>query len=201
MIKAILFDNNGVLTTNDQENTYKVVAEFLKVSVDEVIKLFKPYVLDLDKGKLEQKDFYATILKNGNFKKSIDEFAEIHLNAYKPKIENQELAKNLKEYYKIALLTNFGNAFWEMFPKWGLDKVFNREEVFVSADIGLAKPDPAYFIYVLEKLNILAEETVFIDDNEENILAAKNMGINTILFRGDKNLVESLGKLGISGNI
>ncbi len=197
MITTILFDNNGVLTTNDKENTYKVVAVYLGITIERVIDLFGPHVVDLDKGKITQTEFYERILRDGKFNKSPQEFADIHLNAYKPKLDNQKLASDIKKNYRIALLTNFGDAFWQMFPAWGLDKVFDKEEVFVSSDMGLAKPDPDYFYDVLKKLNIKPAEAVFIDDNKDNIMAAKKLGIKTILFENYEHLVDSLHKLGV----
>lgn len=195
MITHIIFDNNGVLTTNDDERTYSVVSDYLGVTREKVPELFAPHVEALDTGEITQIEFYRRVLKDCNSGKPAEEFAKVHLNAYKPKIENQLLAKKLGKEYKIALLTNFGDSFWEMYPVWGLNKIFDKKDVFLSAELGIAKPDRKIFLYALEKLNALAKESVFIDDNAQNVDAARALGINSILYTSHDSLLESLKKL------
>jgi putative hydrolase of the HAD superfamily len=197
MISHILFDNNGVLTTSDGEKTHQAVADYLKIDRSDVNALFAPDVRALDTGAITQKEFYRRVIERGKFKVSVREFERLHLNSYIAKSKNQKLAKLLSKHYPTYLLTNFGDAFWKMYPKWGLDGVFEKKNVFLSAELGLAKPDPAIFNYVLKKLNIAAENVVFIDDNSDNIRSAKNLGIHTVLYKGHDELVSSLMHLGI----
>ncbi len=196
-MKVIIFDNNGVLTTSDDERTYNELSKFLGVAINDVKKLFEPYVRDLDTGKITQNEFYFRILRDTESGLSVEQFRKVHLNSYIAKPEMQELAMNVKKNYKIALLTNFGDAFWSMFDTWGFHKLFSKEEVFLSAELGMAKPDKEIYRYVLKKLGIKAEDAIFIDDNEKNIHAASELGINAVLFRGIDSLNDSLKKLGI----
>ena len=46
--------------------------------------------------------------------------------------------------------------------------------------MGQRKPDPQSFIYLLEKEGLTAEETLFIDDNEPNIIAAASVGLKVL---------------------
>ncbi len=57
------------------------------------------------------------------------------------------------------------------------------EGTIVSADVKLAKPDPKIFEYMLNRFDILAEETLFIDDMPANIESAKKQGIQGITFK------------------
>lgn len=197
MNKIIIFDNNGVLTTNDNEGTYENMAIFLGVPAEEVKSLIEPHVKDLDTGRISQDEFYARVLEDGGFDLPVEDFRKVHLNSYIPKPEMQELAKRLKGRHRIALLTNFGDAFWSMFEKWGLDEVFSREEVFLSAELGMAKPDKEIYEYALDKLGIKADNAVFIDDKSENISTAKSLGMNGLLFDDIESLIESLQDLGV----
>lgn len=54
-----------------------------------------------------------------------------------------------------------------------------------SAPIGMTKPSKEIFNYVINKYNLKADETVFIDDNENNILGAQNAGLSAFLFNCD----------------
>lgn len=194
MIKCILFDNNGVLTTSDKERTYPVMSRYLGISERKVKQLFDPFVRDLDIGEISQKEFYRKILQQGKLARPVDEFAHAHLHAYRPKKDNQRIARALRKHYRVAMLSNFGEAFWSQYNHWGLDRIFEKKNVFMSADLGMAKPDSKIFKYTLKKLKLDADEVLFIDDKPENIRAARALGIHTILCTSHTKLVASLKK-------
>ncbi|GAA3723489.1 HAD family hydrolase [Salinactinospora qingdaonensis] len=50
--------------------------------------------------------------------------------------------------------------------------------LFFSCDIGLSKPDPAIYRHVLSELASSPSETIFVDDREDNIVTAKELGID-----------------------
>ena len=58
--------------------------------------------------------------------------------------------------------------------------VFNR--VFTSGHAGMRKPDLGFYRHVLEEIKLAPEEAVFVDDKTENVLAARSLGINSIVF-------------------
>jgi putative hydrolase of the HAD superfamily len=51
---------------------------------------------------------------------------------------------------------------------------------YYSHEMGMRKPDPASFTYILEKEGLVASETLFIDDNEPNIIAASSVGLQVL---------------------
>ena len=62
----------------------------------------------------------------------------------------------------------------------------------ISGAVGLRKPDPTIFRFLLSQLGINADDTVFVDDNPKNLDSATEMGFRTILFNaGGKNLGHS----------
>jgi HAD superfamily hydrolase (TIGR01509 family) len=52
----------------------------------------------------------------------------------------------------------------------------------ISGDVGLRKPDPAIFQYLISRLDVTAGDVVFVDDNPKNLDAATELGLKTILF-------------------
>lgn len=60
----------------------------------------------------------------------------------------------------------------------GLDRHFDR--VFYSCEMGVAKPDPAYFRDLLVRLGLDADEVAFVDDSLANVEAARSVGIRTV---------------------
>lgn len=59
------------------------------------------------------------------------------------------------------------------------------------------KPDPNIYRLLLERFGLTAEECVFMDDTEKNLLPAKEFGIHTILFRNREQAVSELRELGV----
>jgi len=197
MKRHILFDNNGVLTTSDHELTFKKTSKFLGVSEGEVERLFSGHVVDLDTGRISQDEFYARVLRDGKFDYSSKDLRKVHLSGYVRKPDVQQYAKSLKKKYEVYMLSNFGNAFWSLFGKWKLNEIFPKERVFVSADLGIAKPSKKIYLEVLKKLDAAPECVVFIDDNLENVRSARSVGISGIQFKNLDELKRELGKLGI----
>ena len=59
----------------------------------------------------------------------------------------------------------------------GLEPLF--EKTYLSHEMGLRKPNPEIFNVVLNENNLVAEETLFIDDSPQHIASAKTLGIVT----------------------
>jgi 2-haloacid dehalogenase len=72
------------------------------------------------------------------------------------------------------------------------------EGILVSGEVRLKKPDPAIFRLLLEKYQIDASRTIYIDDVKENIIAAGALGFCTILFRSAAQLRDSLREFGLA---
>ena len=68
--------------------------------------------------------------------------------------------------------------------------VFNR--VFTSGHAGMRKPDLSFYRHVLGEIELAPEEAVFIDDKMENVLAAKSLGIDSILFQDNSTVTRTL---------
>jgi len=62
------------------------------------------------------------------------------------------------------------------------------DEIIISGHVKMAKPDPAIFELLLQRINRKADQCLFIDDNERNILAADKLGFQTIHFTSADNL-------------
>jgi putative hydrolase of the HAD superfamily len=88
-----------------------------------------------------------------------------------------EIVKSMKALgFTVCLASNQdahrGNY---MSENLGFRELFDRE--FYSFEIGIAKPDEAYFTHILNDLGVQPAEAVFIDDKPENVEAAKSVGI------------------------
>ena len=102
-----------------------------------------------------------------------------------------------KKGYKIYILSNFSRKGIEECPD-ELDYMKKADGEVISYRVNLIKPDPRIYEHILDKFDITPSEAVFIDDNADNIEAAKKFGINTILFKGKEDADRELAKLGVT---
>ncbi|MFD8749441.1 HAD family hydrolase [Kitasatospora sp. NPDC059577] len=80
-------------------------------------------------------------------------------------------------------------------PYAGFDLAGSFDEVVLSAEVGLRKPDPAIFRLVLDRLGVPAAECLFVDDSEENLATAAELGITPVLGLDDKVVAGRLREL------
>lgn len=112
--------------------------------------------------------------------------------------ENVAVLRKLEHSeYDLFGLTNWSA---ETFPyaleNYDFFKIFDGK-IVVSGTEKLIKPDPKIWEVLLERYNIKANESVFIDDNAKNIETAKNLGFVTIHITEETNLAEELRNLGV----
>jgi len=63
---------------------------------------------------------------------------------------------------------------------------------YYSHKMGMRKPDPKSFVYLLEKEGLFAEETLFIDDNEPNIIAAASVGLKVLHLKAGMTVEKDI---------
>ena len=68
---------------------------------------------------------------------------------------------------------------------------------FMSFQVHKCKPDPAYYQELLDTYEITPERAVFLDDREENIQAARSLGIHGIVYKSQEQGRQELAKLGV----
>ncbi len=94
-------------------------------------------------------------------------------------------------------LTNFSAEFWEPFHAREADFFARFRDILVSGAEALVKPDPAIYRLALSRFGLRAEDAFFIDDREENVAAARALGIHSHLFRDAVTLRRELAAQGL----
>lgn len=201
-IKNIIFDLGGVLLNLDYNKTS---VEFQKLGVtnfDDLFTQFKANTLfeDLETGKISDEQFYTTISK---YCKPGVTAAEIQFawNAMLLDYREESLSylTQLKKRYNIFLLSNTNSIHLaaiqslfirQMGEKPLLDDYFIK--AYYSHIIQMRKPYVSTYEYVLKDSNMLAAETLFIEDSIQNVEGAKEAGIQTHLLLPTEK-IENLG--------
>jgi 2-haloacid dehalogenase len=110
--------------------------------------------------------------------------------------QNVTVLRILKEKYKVYGLTNWSaETFPIVFERYSFFKLFDG--IVISGEEKMIKPDKKIFELMLERYHLEAKNSLFIDDNKNNIQAAKEMGFNTIHILERTDLKTELHELGL----
>ena len=102
-----------------------------------------------------------------------------------------DLIKQLKGRSRVVCGTNTLDPHYDYHLSRGHYDIFDA--VFASNKIGLSKPDPEFYRYILRDEGVNPENAFFVDDTEVNVLSAERMGINATLFTDSKSLSLQIG--------
>ncbi|MGQ0577289.1 MAG: HAD family hydrolase [Betaproteobacteria bacterium] len=98
--------------------------------------------------------------------------------------------------YRLYALTNWSA---ETFPlaRTKFDFLDWFEDIVVSGEVKLAKPDPRIFALTIARCRLDPARTIFIDDSPRNVEAGRNAGLHALHFSGPKPLRNELVRLGL----
>ena len=193
MIKNIVFDMGNVLLNYDPNvclDYFLESDEDKKMIMDELFQ--GPEWVKGDRGLLTDEEIYLHVKKrlpkrlHSALKNCVFEW---HM-CMKPIVGAKEFCEYVKsEGYKIYVLSNASNTFYDYFPeRFAPFSYFDG--VVVSSDIHMIKPEREIYTYLLEKYQLTPEESFFIDDRPENIEGARAAHMNGAVFNGDFREME-----------
>jgi len=188
-IKNLIFDLGNVLYDIDFK---KMNAAFKSMGVEDFDQLFTlnksdPLFLDLEMGFVNEQEFFDGLRALTNLTLSNEQIVfgwnALLIGFRKNSIE---WIKENNTRYHTFLYSNTNQIHHDHFiPEFEKD-VANYPFVslfktpYYSHEMGMRKPDPASFTYIVEKEGLVAGETLFIDDNEPNIIAAASVGLQVL---------------------
>jgi epoxide hydrolase-like predicted phosphatase len=89
---------------------------------------------------------------------------------------------------RTALLSNSWGL--DYYPRELLEELF--EEVVISGEVAMRKPDPDVYLHTAERLGLRPEQCVFVDDHDDNIEAAAKVGMRTVHHRETPETIEEI---------
>lgn len=191
-IKVALFDLGNVLIDFDYTISAQKISHFCSKCPEDIIKFFfgSAITTSFEEGKISPKDFFSNVKEMLGLRLSYEAFVPIWNEVFFLSAKNRSvfnLINNLKQYYKVALLSNTNTLHYEYLKKHF--PVFNIfDKVFVSCELGLVKPDPLIYQKTLKALEVPAECVFYTDDRQELIKSARGLGLKAFVFNGVRQL-------------
>lgn len=198
-IKNIIFDLGGIFLNIDFSKTEKA---FIALGVDQFSEMFTQHhsndlFVELETGSIRPEAFYEAFRKGTGANLS-DEAIKTAWNALLLdfRVPSLEWLGRIKNKYRIFLFSNTNEIHHEAFIKRyrqqtgdaDFDAFF--EKAYYSQNMGMRKPNPEPFLHILKEQNLVASETLFIDDTIKNIEAARALGIQTVHLQWPQTLPD-----------
>lgn len=208
-IKAIIFDVGGVLRTRKSlfakdptKGVHSHVAKRFGLSIDawfDVIDNAYPKSME---GKLT--DSKTISILSNNLQTTAAEFVKLFRKTYERVLKRNNKLYNIINKLKKNFIVGILSDQWAMSAPILIPerdkKIF--DVAIISNEVGMRKPNPQIYKLLMKKLkekdkSIKPSEIVFIDNREYNLKPAHKLGIRTILYKNNMQIIRELRKLGV----
>jgi putative hydrolase of the HAD superfamily len=195
-IKAVIFDYGEVLCHRPPDEAFHRLAKVFGTDADSFQALWDKNRGAFDRGDITAEDYWMALAEDACTaidREQLDQVCKWDVEMFgKANLEMVRWLRSLRRGgIKTGLLSNIHPAMIDY-----LRENFDWLEVFdfktFSAEVRLIKPDKAIYEHTLRGLGVRAGETLFVDDREINVLAARELGIHAVRFRSVAQLRREL---------
>ena len=192
---VVAFDWGKVLVKANYGNLHEFIKNSFSIDSVELnnvlVNIRKSRDLDM-----KERDFWIDYSKEKNIQLPLDWFdtlENVKLSCLQLNPEMFEIAKKLKQQgIKVVVFSNVSKEKAQLLRRVGYYDIF--DDLILSCDIGFEKPHPEAYDILLSKLNVDPKQVIFVDDKINNIKAAKEKGINGIVFETPDEFKTELEK-------
>jgi putative hydrolase of the HAD superfamily len=200
MIKALIFDFGGVLVRTEDwsgRRRWETRLGLAERALDAAV--FNSQVSRrASRGEVTVAEVWADVARALKLDAAqLDECRRDFWAGDKLDVDLVALVASLRPRYKTAILSNAWNDARENFTRlFGLDRAF--DQMIISAEEGVTKPDPRAYLLAAERLGVQPEEAVFVDDFIENVEGARAVGMQAIHYQPGLDVRAALAALGVA---
>ena len=190
-IKAVLFDVDGVIITNVYSFSKHMQKYYLN-DTDDMQDFFNGDFRETTIWKEDLREILKPRLSNWNWKMWVDNFLKLwFLTEAKADSRILNLMSKLQEKSIICCIATNQEKYRKKFL---LEELWFKEKFdkhYFSCDLQVSKPNQQYFQRIIDDLELLPEEVLFIDDDENNVEAAKNIWINAFWYESFSDIEKN----------
>lgn len=201
--QCIIWDWGGVCCIAGEHFSNQRMLARCGLSADEMSERCRDIEIELYLGKIDGRKFWEIV--KSRFSLSDFTFEELHQSYIASYSLHDEVWEFIRSYRSTssgqivhALLSNLGEDMSDHIIKTHQLADFLSPLIF-SHRIGKMKPDASVFEYAVQTIGIPQTACVFVDDAPANVIAARNVGLDAILFTSPKQALEELRGFGFHG--
>lgn len=189
MIKAVIFDMDGVLVDSEKHQINVEIATLKEFGLEVTHDIAREYM------GLKLSEYFAALKERFNADFDLEEAVEAQRQAIShyyaevfPLVPHaRELVAKLAEDYLIGLSTSSSRTSAEsVLNRHDIMKYFNASTC--GNEVRYGKPDPEIFQSTIDKLGVIGEECIVIEDSVNGMYAAKATGAKIIARKAGHNL-------------
>ena len=194
----IVFDLGNTLIRFDHNISANKIAKLFNVDAKKIYDTFFDSGLTrpFERGHLSPAEFHAKAAELLGFDISYKKFVEIWNNIFWADDDMCALARELKKRYKLILLSNISALHFEHIKKT-FDIINIFDDIILSFEVGAIKPERKIFDELIRRSGSRREALFYIDDREDLIKAAIELGIDSVRFEDVDKLRDVMKKKGI----
>jgi len=183
--RVVVFDYGEVISVSQSAADRAALVELSGLETDLFWELYDRYREDLDQGVTLPREYWNLVARDAGAEWSPATLQQLWAADIRSWISVepgtvQLLAELHAGGTRVALLSNAGFDFSDPFRHSPMAAYF--EAMFVSAELGLIKPDPEIYRVAARELGISLEQMVFIDNKKINVDAAVALGVTGHVF-------------------
>lgn len=196
--RVIVFDYGEVISVSQSEADRAALVALSGVEPGLFWRLYDRHRDDLDQGITLPHEYWALVARDAGVEWDAAQLQLLWAADLRSWISVEPGTIDLIEALhgggtRVALLSNAGFDFSDPFRHSPMARFF--EAMFVSAELGLIKPDPEIYRLVAHELGIELRQMVFVDNKAANVDAAVALGVTGHLFTGVAGLRAFLDDL------
>ena len=195
---CIVFDLGNTIIRFDHTISAKKLSNLFRLDAKKIYDLFfdSPLTRDFETGRISPKMFYRRAQELLGVTMPYADFVAIWNDIFWEDDQMCKLARQLKGSYKLFLLSNINRLHFEHIRK-KFDIIDIFDELILSFVVGAIKPDRLIYDDVIDRALGDRKGLLYIDDREDLIAAATELGIDSIRFEGYDKLKEAMREKGV----
>lgn len=195
MIKSVIFDWGGVLIENPTEGILQYCREYLGIGAGCILAAYRKLIPYFEEGKISEEEFWKGVCRRTVSKRErpVSLWYEAFEKSYVEKKDVFAVAVELFDRgYRTGILSNSEKPAWPIMEREPY-RIF--DPIVTSWRVGSSKPQRRIFDALIETLSLDPSEILLIDDVTVNIEAARNSGLQGLLFTDADKLKADLTEL------
>jgi len=196
-LHAVYFDLGGVLVRTEDHAPRSQLAESLGLTESELEKevFVNESSAQASVGVISSDQHWKIVAQNLNLPEA--DIPRVRDGFFAGDLLDTELVDFLRALRKSSIRVGLISNAWSDLREWIAARHFEDafDEMIISSEVGLAKPDARIYRMALEKLGVAASEAVFVDDMPANVEGAQAVGMQAFQFTQSREVVEQIRRL------
>jgi len=195
-IRAVFFDHGGVIVRTEYQVPRQHLADRLGMEYDDIVRIVfdSPSGRRATVGAITAAQHWDSVMERLRLPKS--EMRTVRKEFFGGDVIDLEMLdtlRDLRSSYFVGLISNAWDDLRAYIVAQKFDDAF--EQMVISAEVGVAKPDAKIYQIALEQAGVSPDEAVFVDDFIENIQGCQKLGMHGIHFRSREQAMAELKQM------